>query len=277
MNTEKNSLYRLGKLDKFEVAKNNPDVRGWTVIDLNGERIGKVDEFIVDTEAQKVRYLDVELDKDVAQTTGKGHILVPIGMARLHKNDDNVLVERLDRATVQHYPAYDGGTVSREYENSLRQSLAFNENSSQHTTNTLFSTDNKIHDNKGISREHNHVSQADLDRMRAELEARRHNEEQLQSQHNRMNDHVQASSHEYQNSQEAYTEKYKGEMRSMEEQLKMAIAQRDIAIRERDIARAERDILRVERDNLQAGNGNKDKFYTDHYFDDSKFYENRKK
>ena len=40
--------------------------RGWEVRTTEGRRIGKVDDLLVDRQAMRVKYLDVELDRDVA-------------------------------------------------------------------------------------------------------------------------------------------------------------------------------------------------------------------
>jgi len=58
-NTTPYNLRRLSDAD-FEVAKDEPDVRGWTVVDRAGEACGEVEDLIVDTSAMKVRYLQVE-------------------------------------------------------------------------------------------------------------------------------------------------------------------------------------------------------------------------
>lgn len=46
----------------YRVAEGDPDVRGWDVMDRDGRRIGEVDDLLIDTEALKVRYLEVRLD-----------------------------------------------------------------------------------------------------------------------------------------------------------------------------------------------------------------------
>lgn len=78
----------------FEVAEGEPDVRGWDVIGADQRRIGKVDDLLADPNAQKVRYLTVDLDKDVrGADAGDGTIEVPISRARLHERDHQVLLD----------------------------------------------------------------------------------------------------------------------------------------------------------------------------------------
>src|SRR5215204_4241940 len=61
---------RLKDLKDYTVAKGDPDVRGWNVYANDGRRIGEVDELLVDVEALRVRYLDVDLDRDVLSASG---------------------------------------------------------------------------------------------------------------------------------------------------------------------------------------------------------------
>ena len=58
------NLRRLGELDNFEVASDDPDVRGWDVKTRDGREVGEVEELIVDPSARKVRYLEVDLNRE---------------------------------------------------------------------------------------------------------------------------------------------------------------------------------------------------------------------
>lgn len=52
----------LRNLRKYRVADGDPDVRGWEVVSGDGQRIGSVNDLLVDLAEGKVRYLDVQLD-----------------------------------------------------------------------------------------------------------------------------------------------------------------------------------------------------------------------
>src|SRR5690606_25628661 len=93
----------------------DPDVRGWQVYSSDGMLIGEVDELLVDTEALKVRYLDVELAGGDGSREDH-HILVPIGRGRLHELDDRILIEGLGRETIDALPRYSQEPLTREYE-----------------------------------------------------------------------------------------------------------------------------------------------------------------
>lgn len=240
--TKPPGLYRLSEIGQYEISPNNPDIRGWTLIGLDGERIGKVNELIVDTQEQKVRYLDIEVDHDIAKEKNH-HILVPIGVARLHKNDDNVLVEGLSSATVNSYPDFDGQTITPEYEQLIRRSIS---NWRQPDAVRQISTDSEAY----LEQSHQKLAQ-----LRADLHTHEH------------------ASHLTSQPTERFTDA--GTPSHDTEALRRAIAERDVAIKERDIARAERDILRLQLDNALAGT--KDHSSRDDLYDDSKFYENRRK
>jgi sporulation protein YlmC with PRC-barrel domain len=127
----------LKDLKDYTVAKGDPDVRGWNVYANDGRRIGEVDELLVDVEAMKVRYLDVDLDRDVLSVSGESvgigpgaaapgarsdHVLIPIGSARLDEKEDRVVVDLL-QSLVGGLPAYEHGPVTREYETSVRRHI----------------------------------------------------------------------------------------------------------------------------------------------------------
>jgi hypothetical protein len=105
--------------DDYKVASDDPDVRGWDVLDSTGNKIGEVDELIVDTAAMKVRYLEVDVDNDLFDVDDDHHILIPIGSATLEHSSKNVMVPTLDKNAIASYPAYRGETISRDYENEL--------------------------------------------------------------------------------------------------------------------------------------------------------------
>jgi hypothetical protein len=117
---ELGGLRRLSELDDYRVAKGAPDPRGWPVAAADGGEVGRVRDLIVDTAAQRVRYLDVELDA-AAPGTGERHVLLPIGRARLDESDDRVLVDSLGAAGIDALPRYDGLAFDRQYESAVRR------------------------------------------------------------------------------------------------------------------------------------------------------------
>jgi uncharacterized protein (TIGR02271 family) len=117
------SLRRLSDAD-FDVAPNEPDVRGWNVVLSNDEAIGEVDELIIDPAAGKVRYLDVELDAKTLGLEDDRHVLVPISNAQLDRADKEVVLTGLNREALLRLPEYDGTTFSKGYDDTFRGHLS---------------------------------------------------------------------------------------------------------------------------------------------------------
>ena len=116
-------LRRLRDLTDFEVADENPDVRGWTVRGNDGQALGTVFELIVDIAALKVRYLDVELDARFHINEHENHILLPIGAASLDEDGDNIFMPALNTESVLKYPPYVEIQITRAYEEAMLRAL----------------------------------------------------------------------------------------------------------------------------------------------------------
>jgi uncharacterized protein (TIGR02271 family) len=119
MANEMDRVVPLGQLDDFKVAEGDPDVRGWEVVASDGRKIGEVDELLIDTNAMKVRYLDVEVENGLMAEPDR-HVLVPIGYARLDRSGDRVMVDNISSTDLHSMPAYDQSPVTRDYETTLR-------------------------------------------------------------------------------------------------------------------------------------------------------------
>lgn len=118
MSEDKRHLHYLHELSKYSVDDNDPDVRGWHVVDASGRTVGKVDNFLVNKDAMRVRYLDVEVDKSVIDKEhaplansdvdgthqfinkeGHNHVILPIGMVRLDNGKNQVHTDSIDSST----------------------------------------------------------------------------------------------------------------------------------------------------------------------------------
>lgn len=115
--TNKN-LFNLDELSGYKVAENYNDVRGWNVKDANNRTIGKVDHLLVNKTAQRVVYLDVEVDESVIEDghntyqdkvsagvheflnkEGENHLIIPIGMAVIDEKHEHVNTNQIDSST----------------------------------------------------------------------------------------------------------------------------------------------------------------------------------
>lgn len=90
----------------FEVAKGQPDIRGWEVRDQSGYLIGKVSELIFDSRAHKVRYMVVNVTDSKELQLEKRTVLVPIGMAVLQSKDNDVILENVTPFQLRALPKY---------------------------------------------------------------------------------------------------------------------------------------------------------------------------
>lgn len=117
-NTTAGQLTHLSDMKDYEIADGEPDIRGWDVRASNGDKIGDVEDLLVDSASLRVRYIEVKLEKDLVVNADRRHALLPIGSARLDDDDDNVLVS-MDSERLRALPAYVRGTLNREYEQSV--------------------------------------------------------------------------------------------------------------------------------------------------------------
>lgn len=117
----KNSQYGLKKLkgSDYEIAEGQPDIRGWDVKDENGKQIGEVEELIFDENARKVRYMVVDLEDNEFDLDDR-EVLLPIGMAQLHKDDDDVLLPGITAAQLSSLPDFDDDSLSGDFEDKVR-------------------------------------------------------------------------------------------------------------------------------------------------------------
>lgn len=115
--TNKN-LFNLDELSGYKVAENYSDVRGWNVKDANNRTIGKVDHLLVNKIAERVVYLDVEVDESLIEEghntyqnpvsegvhqflnkDGENHLIIPIGMANIDEKNKLVNTNQIDSST----------------------------------------------------------------------------------------------------------------------------------------------------------------------------------
>ncbi len=115
--TDRNIFY-LHELSDYKVASDYPDVRGWEVKDTDKRTIGTVDSLLVNKKAERVVYLDVEVDETLIREghntyqtpanegvhtflnkDGENHLIIPIGMANLDEKNKWVTTNQIDSST----------------------------------------------------------------------------------------------------------------------------------------------------------------------------------
>lgn len=102
-NSTSGQLAHLREMDDYEITDGEPDIKGWDVRTVTGEKVGKVEDLIVDTALMKVRYIEVKFDKLLMASGEMRHALIPIDEVRAferrraaERRDDSYL-RRLDR------------------------------------------------------------------------------------------------------------------------------------------------------------------------------------
>lgn len=124
------NLFNLDELSGYKVADDYSDVRGWDVKDANNRTIGKVDHLLVNKIAERVVYLDVEVDEELIEKghntyqtkvsegvhqflnkDGENHLIIPIGMAVIDDKNKNVLTNQIDSSTFANAKRFRKGDV----------------------------------------------------------------------------------------------------------------------------------------------------------------------
>src|SRR5688500_4451235 len=95
-NMKHRRLQELKRSD-FDIVDGESDIRGWDVKDGQGKKIGEVEELIVDAQQKKVRYMVVDFDDIELDIDDDREVLMPIGLAQLHKEDDDVILPNVQR------------------------------------------------------------------------------------------------------------------------------------------------------------------------------------
>lgn len=134
-NKNKNLFY-LHELSDYKVADDYPDVRDWEVKDADNRTVGKVDGLLVNKDAERVVYLDVEVDEAIIEAghetyaakasdgvhefsneDGESHLIVPIGMVELDEENEVVHASQINYETFAKTSRFSKGTdLDRDYE-----------------------------------------------------------------------------------------------------------------------------------------------------------------
>jgi hypothetical protein len=112
------ALHPLGALPGFHIADGEPDIRGWRVLDGHGEPAGRVDELLVDGEAERVRYAVVTPEE------GRGRqVAIPVGYLQIDPSAHDVHTPALTKGDLAALPPYHPGAFGRAEEERVREVL----------------------------------------------------------------------------------------------------------------------------------------------------------
>jgi sporulation protein YlmC with PRC-barrel domain len=114
----------LREAKQFRLPKTAPNVRGWSVFGEDHERVGVVEEMLVDLEQMKVRYLDVDVSEDLFLLKEDRHVIIPMEAVELRDRGEDVWVHGLTAKQVSRLPAYTGGALDPLVEMRVRAAFA---------------------------------------------------------------------------------------------------------------------------------------------------------
>ncbi len=103
----------------FEMIDGEPDIRGWKVLTDVNQHIGKVKELLLDVNAQKIRYLILDLDGKPLNLLSR-NVIIPIGLAELDQNENVVYLPDITVGHLATLPGYEKGKVTYETERAVR-------------------------------------------------------------------------------------------------------------------------------------------------------------
>ncbi|HLR76234.1 MAG TPA: PRC-barrel domain-containing protein [Balneolaceae bacterium] len=130
-NSNQKRLYNLDEID-FEAKGGNPDVRGWQVKGVSGNKIGRVDRVLVERDSKKVVYLDIDVDDALVEegfnlgidndinNEDDDHLLIPFGLVHLNNDEQSVQANDIDFKTFAQIKRFASGeTIDSDYERYL--------------------------------------------------------------------------------------------------------------------------------------------------------------
>lgn len=99
-------LAALSDLRDFQVASDDPDPRGWEVVDRDGNHYGTIRHLIGDPGAMRIRYLAMA---PAARRDDDREVLIPAGYAALDRGRREVRVDALEERRLELLPRWRSG------------------------------------------------------------------------------------------------------------------------------------------------------------------------
>ena len=121
--TDANRLEALGGSD-YEIADGQPNIKGWDVYDIQHKKVGEVEELLFNPPSRRVRYMIVDLKRNEFNLADR-KVAVPIGVAELHKHNDEVLLPDVTAVHLTSLPTYEKGhPLTYDKELAIRNAFA---------------------------------------------------------------------------------------------------------------------------------------------------------
>jgi len=87
---EREKLLPLSSLESWTVSDGEPDIRGWEITTVNNRQLGTVEDLLVDTDANEVVLIDVDLPGS------DRHTFVPIRVVQIDRARRVILMDSAD-------------------------------------------------------------------------------------------------------------------------------------------------------------------------------------
>jgi hypothetical protein len=129
----------------FQIAKGQPDIRGWDVRDEAGRKFGVVHELIFDIRAMKVRYMIINVLDTRELELEKRTVMLPIGLAELDPSDNDVLLPAVTPFQLRALPRYDKSNLGAKAERDI--SVVFGRPAATGTAATTSDVDENFYNN----------------------------------------------------------------------------------------------------------------------------------
>lgn len=264
----------LDEMDDYKIVDDDPDVRGWTVVDDQDRPVGKVDNLLVDVAKERVRYLDVDLNRDILgkghdpldsndpsgvheyEKDGEVHMIIPIGLARLDTDHKRVISDQASNNIYKQGNTHRRGQhITPEYERQVMSSLqqGNQEHRSHKTTSETTPTSDRNVDNLENTRTHDQRGSQSERQERHEVSERMEENREIR----------RPTSQDENQSKESDYDQNRASGRKSEEDMHQ---ERESGSRSQEEHRSERG------SGDRNGDPLKDDFYDNDYFDDRRFY-----
>ena len=107
-------LQFLDDISGYRVHHDDIDPRGYVVKLNSGETVGEVEGLLADVSARVVRYVEVEMDRDVIDRHERGlygtddrHALLPVGLIHIDRENRTVTLNGVAYDHLTDYPRFD--------------------------------------------------------------------------------------------------------------------------------------------------------------------------
>lgn len=139
INSGERHLYYLNELSDYKIKDEDPDIRNWSLYDSNNQPVGKVDNLLVSKTAEKVKYVDVEVDNSILEEDhepfaqagadkpheyvnrkGDNHLIVPVEMIRVDREKKRAYCDTINRNTFASARRFaKGQPIQKDYEEQI--------------------------------------------------------------------------------------------------------------------------------------------------------------